>query len=1246
MLSQANTAQESYNQALNSSGETMKQNEVYMGGLEAKTALLRAEFEKFVIGDGGLQSLAKELVTLATLFVNFINQIGGLPTIIKSLTVAFVALKSTDIAKYFLSGQNAIGNFISVVGELITKQALAKAGYQSFALGVEEANMLMQASIPIIGLVLAGVTALGMAIVSHNQKVEEQKQKVRELASTLTDEYAILDNAITKLKDEKISREELDSIIDSNVDKYEAERLKLLDENEARKEAIRLIEEEKKAKAQELVDTGLTAYEDALNNLKNGFKEFEDIAKDTESAMRVNLKTLQKESGFDTANTLQEQIDALKKYKDALVEQRSTLDKNSSTYKMYTAEIERVESALSVGNESYKENKKTVEDFDNALKTIGKHYDENTNSFVEGAKRSFTAETEMAKGLAHLEETSKKSVEELNELVNKYDITEEAIQEYIDAQSEENVTREEAIEMLALQAEEQSNIVKSYDELSEAWDASKQSVSTLISSISKLSSALKEEKENGSLSLQTQLDLIDSGYAMALVYDKETGACKLDKEALVKLTQAKLEMQIANLKIERSNVVSQLQKEGAQAVSTAKEFLALASAKTLAAQAEGSYRDITDPSKSTSGYGGNFGYISEATKESRDLLNNYNKEIEVLEKTLNNLEKNGTKAFDNISSSTNGARSSADKANDALEKLKSNYDKVASYITSSLDKKIKAIQKEKDSALDAIETEIKGIERKKDSALNAIEETIKAREKEKDTALKNIEAQIKAVEKEKDARLGDLKSRKKELQDAQDKEIDAIQLKIDLLSEEKEAIVDATQTEIDALKELQEEREKYWDAQIDALKEANEQRKDSLELQEKLDALEKARNTKVKVYKKGEGFVYDVDQTKVAEAQKALDEYLSEKAYEDELERLENLKKAEIDNYADRIDALTDFKNEQSKNYQAQIDELTKLKNERKKIYDEEINALSELIDSEQEKYDNQLDILKEQKENLTEYYSTMLDELKEYKDSVQNSYEEQISALEEHKDALGKNYDQEIEYYQNYKDKFEEMVNAYEDQQNKLLFAQLTGLSAENDNWMTRLDNLAKFVNEYNKLKSQLDSGTTSATSNYNGTSTVKKTTVTTTPPKVTANPNYAKGSTAGMPDYAKKYAGIPTHASGISSVKDNEVAIVGEDPNKELVIGSKVNNGQLMSLSKGSGVVNAKSTKSMAGLLNQIGSFSGSSFGAGNGTLNNTTNNDTFTINGVTVNGANITDAQSFATALMNLKSEAISRAYRRNK
>ena len=51
--------------------------------------------------------------------------------------------------------------------------------------------------------------------------------------------------------------------------------------------------------------------------------------------------------------------------------------------------------------------------------------------------------------------------------------------------------------------------------------------------------------------------------------------------------------------------------------------------------------------------------------------------------------------------------------------------------------------------------------------------------------------------------------------------------------------------------------------------------------------------------------------------------------------------------------------------------------------------------------------------------------------------------------------------------------------------------------------------------------------------------------------------------------------------------------------------------------------------------------------GKLNsNVTNNDNgFSINGgVTVNGANIHDAQSFANELMNLKNIALQHAYRR--
>ena len=87
---------------------------------------------------------------------------------------------------------------------------------------------------------------------------------------------------------------------------------------------------------------------------------------------------------------------------------------------------------------------------------------------------------------------------------------------------------------------------------------------------------------------------------------------------------------------------------------------------------------------------------------------------------------------------------------------------------------------------------------------------------------------------------------------------------------------------------------------------------------------------------------------------------------------------------------------------------------------------------------------------------------------------------------------------------------------------------------------------------------------------------------------------------------------------------------------------NGSLMSLDKGTGVVNADSSRTLAGILNQIGKYGASGFGSGNGTLNNNYNNDSLTINGVTIQGSNIKDPETFVNSLLNLKAEALQRAY----
>ena len=1227
IMSQMDVAVEAYDQALNSSGETEKQNAVYMESLEAKTTALKAEFEKLVISKGGLQDFAKSLIESGTSVLKFIDTIGGLPTLLRVIITLLITINAVKIV-------NWLGNVYNGVINLSYSLQSAVSAWKSYAAGVVSANTAIEASIPIIGLIATTISVLIGVISNHNRKIEEQTQKIKENIAAFSEEYKALDEAQEKLKNEEITREELNSIIESNFDEYEAERLKLLDINDARKEVIDLIEEEKKARAQELVDTGLSAYEEALDHIENGYDEFDKFF--YERRERYSKGILEK-AGIADAKTGKEQIDSLKKFRELLIEARKEALKKSGGEKTLgiknlEKEIKTTEGLISTLTEAQNENIKTQKNYDDALDVTGQHYNHYTQEVVEGSKKSAVAIEEERKGKEKLKQSNKKTIQELDELKKKYEITEDAIYDYMEAHAEENATYDDAVQALALEAEAQSDVVKSTEILNKEYEDTLKSTSALVSSLSDLSSAFEEQEKNGSLSLSTQSKLIESGYALALVYDEETDTCKLDEEAVKKLVEAKIEMQLANLAIARSDIIAQLQAEGQAAVTAAGEFLALAKAKNLANQASVEHNTF-DPSKSYAGYGGNYGYLKNDTTQ----IDALNGEIEALDKLLQDVQKNGRDAFKSISSGAKSAKGSANDANKALEETKKKYETVIKWITKQYDKEINAIKKAKDEAIKAEEEKIKAKEKEKDSLVKPIEEEIKALEKEK-----------KVLDKQKDA----LNERKEAINDAKSAIIESIEAEIDALEEERDLILDNIEKQIDALEELKEQRQDYWDKQIDALKKANEKLKENLELQEKLDALERAKNTKVKIYKEGKGFVYDVDQTEVNKAQKALDEYLSQKAYEDELARLESLKKAELDNYTERLKELNKYKDNTKKSYNDQIDALKKYKEQEQKLYEEQIKVIEKDI----KELDKHIDALNNHKE-----------ELDEHKEAIEEDYDAEIEKLNEHKDAISDAYDAEIETWENYKQQFEDMVNAYEEQQNKLLFQQLTGITDESNNWMTRLDNLAEFVRKYNELQKQLDTGNTDVSNtanmssggknggmsnNYDGSNTRTVT-------------NYSKpnGSTNYTPTYNTNYRasgvqsalshqgyhGMPTnvkkYANGIDSIRDDEIAIVGENPNREVVIGSKINNGDIMALDKGTGVVNAESTNTLAGMLNQVGKFGSSGFGSGNGVLNNNINNDSLTINGVTIEGSNINDPETFVNGLLNLKAEALQRAYRRS-
>lgn len=81
------------------------------------------------------------------------------------------------------------------------------------------------------------------------------------------------------------------------------------------------------------------------------------------------------------------------------------------------------------------------------------------------------------------------------------------------------------------------------------------STSNLVSKAKNLSSAFKEQNENGKLSEDTVLSLIENGYAAALMYDNKTGAIRLNTQAYLDLANAEIQQQITEIEIAKNDAM-------------------------------------------------------------------------------------------------------------------------------------------------------------------------------------------------------------------------------------------------------------------------------------------------------------------------------------------------------------------------------------------------------------------------------------------------------------------------------------------------------------------------------------------------------------------------------------------------------------------------------------------------------------------------------------------------------------------
>lgn len=156
------------------------------------------------------------------------------------------------------------------------------------------------------------------------------------------------------------------------------------------------------------------------------------------------------------------------------------------------------------------------------------------------------------------------------------------------------------------------------------------------------------------------------------------------------------------------------------------------------------------------------------------------------------------------------------------------------------------------------------------------------------------------LEKRTEAAENAAKAEREAWEEAQDATISWIEDEIDKLESLFDAVANKAQEEIDALEDQKDAIDEKYQEQIDALEEVNEELENQIALEEALDELARARQSKVMVYKDGR-FQYVQDIDKVSEAQAAVDKIQREEQLRQEIENLENQRDKEKEILDDKI---------------------------------------------------------------------------------------------------------------------------------------------------------------------------------------------------------------------------------------------------------------------------------------------------------------------------------------------------------
>ena len=1158
--------------------------------------------------------------------LKFANSDFGQLVIKVGLVIGAITLLHTGMLKLqgvFVS--TSIVQYTSALVGLVAQYGFATTATTLLADAVEYLNLaLMKNPFVLIATAIVGT------IVAIN-KYQEATLATRETTEELNDAITDLKNNITESESniESITNK-LDQLNKQKLNITDENKLNILNEEEASLERQLKIEQKKlEVTRQELeLKAKATLQEkqssDNLGDLatdKFSWTSYGADGKSTKSSINGRnvfsdfetekqwLKDL-KDYYLDLADSKREIEQANAEMSNSYAENKDKIEANNLALQQIEEQMGKVsQKGLEIA-ENINNATSALDENDESSKGLIDTNNEEVDSFLNVIGANSELNESLNESAEVFDNLSEAQQEDLYELLEAHGELGEHLEEIAKKMAEEGVSAEEAAESLGNLKGEILTVADAQKEL----DSAMSNLTSMASNYDLLTKAMNEYNNGGAITLDTLSKLTALGSDWVGLLEVENGTMSINEKGLKNLANAYIndaeakayDKAIADLnKIAEDNLTAS-KRDGINVSNSS------ANASVNASQRAGHAAKIAGNQAETAGNKWMVAWKKVANravssnkvtkKQANQVTQNLETTIDALEKARKSFQTNTVAAVKNT-----GAVSSNSKARGGNSKATKANSKAVDDNTKALKANVDALKEQKE-----------------------------ALEKEVDDYKKVIGYLNDKVDEEID-----------KLEEARDKEIQVIEDRIDYYEDLADKEEEVLNGRIDNLKDARDAEKDYWDDKIQALKDTNEVIEDQIELEKLLQNLENARRKKVKVYREGKGFVYETDQDEVAKAKKELEDYQNQKALEDQINLLKKNRDDALSVYDKQIADLEDYKKRQKAKYDAIIEDLKKQVEQIKAKYDVPINALKEWKET-----------FKKQTEAYEQEIARQLTIQKTGIDTESANWTTRLNNL----DAFVSAYNAKLKELDDVNSKLESAEKAYNQAQQSASSYDYDdsgdgdggdggggggggGGSYEPSAPKTGNYKVLKFEKKFsNKTNAQkyIESLPVSKRGQYaflehGGAYYVYK----------KSNYKSYQGITESQAaNYAQAYRGSAmywAYASGAAKIGSNQMALVGDDPkHRELVIGSKLN-GIAMQLSKGSGVVNAKSTNTFAGLLNALGSALNDGSAKGSILNNNSDNSSSMYIDKVVIEGSHITDIVSFKNSLMNLKSEATQRAYK---